>query len=389
MVEDSGRNEGRRNQTHEKIRVYEETTTQKIVKEAEATRRFEEDKTTQGNRDVFPKKDIEEVTEPESEEKVDATTQSERHTSSSRKVDEEKGSTTEANQGRIEYAKVTTTDDIDESSEEPGTKDQVSSTTEQEAEAISTTVDSHFEQQNEDDDGFKSVINATTTDEAQEETTTEESTLFAKIKLLITSTTEGEESTTEQEQQNEDHDVSTSEAEEPTTQTQVSVMESDPEDLTEATEIPEKLSLVLTTTPRANASQPSTSTTTTEIFVMESDPDDFTEPIAVKTETFTSSPLLRSFNPVCQTPTCKAASSRILSMMNHSAEPCEDFYEFACGRSYHPEEESSQELNLLEEQLSKVNDSSAKFVLDFNQFYQSCLGYEDKYDYRSRMEKRK
>ncbi|KAJ3633123.1 hypothetical protein MTP99_010091 [Tenebrio molitor] len=121
---------------------------------------------------------------------------------------------------------------------------------------------------------------------------------------------------------------------------------------------------------------------TTDVSLMES--DGFTESIALRMV----SPLTKKSNPVCESAICKTAASRILSTMNHSATPCEDFYEFACGRVYQTDEDSTEanDAKVLA-QLDVVNNSSAKYERDFKRFYQSCVQHENYFNYRKRMDR--
>ncbi|KAL2715998.1 neprilysin-2-like isoform X4 [Vespula squamosa] len=83
---------------------------------------------------------------------------------------------------------------------------------------------------------------------------------------------------------------------------------------------------------------------------------------------------------ICNSGQCKQIAARILSYMNHSADPCEDFYEYACGGMI--ADPQIIDLNLankayhrIAKQMLKDDDRDAPSL--FTKYYNSCMKYEN------------
>jgi len=95
-------------------------------------------------------------------------------------------------------------------------------------------------------------------------------------------------------------------------------------------------------------------------------------------------------NKTCESGACKNFGQYLLSSMNQTIDPCDDFYQFACGGwiSSHQIQKDKQTINnfmILEEKLEEivkkelnkeVNPRDSKSVAFVKQYYKSCFDEE-------------
>lgn len=81
-------------------------------------------------------------------------------------------------------------------------------------------------------------------------------------------------------------------------------------------------------------------------------------------------------NDVCESPSCKSAASDILRHMNHSVDPCDDFYKFACGRFTRSKNEKREKFLLY---INRINDNSLRCLKEIKLFFDSCVSHESEF----------
>lgn len=82
---------------------------------------------------------------------------------------------------------------------------------------------------------------------------------------------------------------------------------------------------------------------------------------------------------VCSTNTCKKSASRMLALMDHAVEPCNDFYKFSCGgmKINHIENEAEEIFFGIE--FDELPNDKQSYSSKFKTYYDSCVIFEANY----------
>ncbi|KAF2364365.1 Peptidase M13 N-terminal domain [Trinorchestia longiramus] len=242
-------------------------------------------------------------------------------------------------------------------------------------EILSTTVTSETSE--------SSPVTSTTHhfDEVHNETSTEIYYLFNETTAVDyvtthqpTTTTEVEEETLKTTTQMEEETLkTTTEMEEETLKTTTEMEE---ETLKTTTEMEEETLKTTTEMEEETTRQtPKDSTTTAET--------ETTMAMTTTTEQHQSLPLVDEPSDtaaVCTHPDCKELAARMLDMIDHRADPCQDFYQYACGgveddEFLHPEDPSQQVYHRLLEMLRAPDTADETSFEPARQFYKNCTDH--------------
>lgn len=92
--------------------------------------------------------------------------------------------------------------------------------------------------------------------------------------------------------------------------------------------------------------------------------------------------------PVCRKEECKSIATRMLSQMNHSVDPCEDFYDYACG-GYNFDNEYEENLKRIDKKLKTITNKDVSYLRTFKNVYENCLSFHENYDFELRLQEGK